>query len=88
MATPIADFVVSLSSNGRINSQGTVGDALRKDRTLASEATVIEEIDRKEASVIDAEETKPLSSSGKLVAKEEIVEGRVGFGACQSSTLA
>jgi hypothetical protein len=37
MTSSIADFVVSLGSDGHIRSQGTVSDALSKDSKLVKE---------------------------------------------------
>ncbi|KAI9435359.1 hypothetical protein H4582DRAFT_686354, partial [Lactarius indigo] len=37
MASPLADYVVSLGKDGRIASRGSVSDALKKDKTLAKE---------------------------------------------------
>ena len=37
MASPIADFVVSLSTEGHVASQGTLSNVLAKDHKLSEE---------------------------------------------------
>ncbi|KAH9059058.1 P-loop containing nucleoside triphosphate hydrolase protein [Lactarius vividus] len=83
MATPLADYVVSLGKDGRIASRGSVSDALKKDKSLAKElakgARAIKDDEKK----IDAEQpdetAKP--SDGKLILAEEIAEGHVSWDA-------
>lgn len=80
MASPIADFVVSLS-DGRIVSQGSVSDALRKDARLVEEVKHEEEAIELEEDVESAEaadaEAKP--KDGKLTVAEEIAVGHVSW---------
>ena len=86
LASPVADFVVSLGSDGRILSQGTLSKALAKNKKLANEMK--EETDelKKAEGEIDFEEpttdteadTKP-KSDGKLIVAEEVAEGHVGW---------
>ncbi|KAG8914835.1 hypothetical protein FRC00_010530 [Tulasnella sp. 408] len=84
MLAPVADFVVSISSDGRIMSQGQASDALKKDANLAAEAEGDQEIVEKREKVENLEgggkpkDTKP---AGQLIAAEEIVEGRIGLSA-------
>ncbi|KAI9449921.1 hypothetical protein BJY52DRAFT_1227472 [Lactarius psammicola] len=83
MASPLADYVVSLGKDGRIASRGSVSDALEKDKTLAKELTegvrVIKDDDKK----IDTEEPGETAklADGKLILAEEITEGHVSWGA-------
>ncbi|KAG8972657.1 hypothetical protein FRC05_009668 [Tulasnella sp. 425] len=82
MLAPIADFVVSISSDGRILSQGEASDALKKDATLAAEIEEDQEIVEKKEKVENLENTdkpKDTKPSGQLIAAEEIVEGRIGL---------
>jgi hypothetical protein len=82
MASPIADFVVSLGIDGRVLSQGGVSDALANDRTFAIEISHDEEIIERAESEIDLSklgETK--QSDGKLILKEEVEEGHVSWSA-------
>ncbi|KAI9453050.1 P-loop containing nucleoside triphosphate hydrolase protein [Lactarius psammicola] len=77
MASPLADYVVSLDKDGRIASRGSVSDALEKDKTLAKElaegARAIKDDEKK----IDAEEPDETAKAadGKLILAEEIAEG-------------
>ena len=83
MATPLADYVVSLGQDGRIACCGTVSDALKKDKTLAKElaegARAIKDDEKK----IDAEEPDEVAkpTDGKLILAEEIAEGHVSWDA-------
>ncbi|KAG8995370.1 hypothetical protein FRB90_000200, partial [Tulasnella sp. 427] len=84
MLAPIADFVVSIGSDGRIVSQGEASDALKKNATLATEVEEDKEIVEKKEEVANLEgDAKPKDAkpSGQLIAAEEIVEGRIGFSA-------
>ncbi|KAF7325835.1 ATP-binding cassette transporter [Mycena kentingensis (nom. inval.)] len=82
LATPIADFVVTLGSNGRIKSQGTVAEALKRDSTFArevvAEAEALEEVVDPDAAPA---ESKPDEKDGKLILAEEMQLGRVGWNA-------
>lgn len=67
---------------GRIESQGTVLEALGKDSALAEEANKEQQIIDKTDEEVDekppAEETK---ADGKLIVAEEIQEGHVSWSA-------
>ena len=79
MASPLADYVVSLSKDGRIASRGSVSDALKKDKTLARELAESARAVKNDEKTIDAEDpdetAKP--ADGKLILAEEIAEGHV-----------
>lgn len=83
MAGPLADFVISLNTDGHIISQGSVSDAIAKDSKL------VEEIKHEEEAVEldEAEDTtadKPVEEKkGKLVVAEEIAHGHVSWRACK-----
>lgn len=81
MATPIADYVVSVGLDGRIATHGSVQDALKKNKALSDE--VAEEVIaiEKDDTTIDAEEpNKPAKTAdGKLTVAEEIQEGHVSW---------
>ncbi|KAI9449923.1 hypothetical protein BJY52DRAFT_1192187 [Lactarius psammicola] len=83
MASPLADYVVSLGRDGLIASRGSVSDALKKDKTLAKELADGARAIKDDKKKIDAEEldetTKP--ADGKLILAEEIVEGHVSWDA-------
>ena len=82
LASPIAEFVVALK-DGRIISQGTLSNALEKDKSLsAAVKKETEEIEQEE--VADAKTSETVisePSAGKLVVAEEISEGHVGWNA-------
>ena len=83
MALPLADFVVSLGTDGHIVTQGTVLDALSKDSTL------VEEIQKEEKEIaseiiVENEPSKAAlnENKGKLILAEEVEEGHVSSDAC------
>ncbi|KAG9020970.1 hypothetical protein FS837_007697, partial [Tulasnella sp. UAMH 9824] len=82
MLAPVADFIVSIGSDGRILSQGQASDALKKDPSLAAEAQEDQEIVEKREKVENLEggdKPKGTKPAGQLTAAEDIVEGHVGF---------
>jgi hypothetical protein len=86
MASSVAHYVVSLGSNGRIASQGSISEAIAKDVTFAAEVAKDQEVLEKEAEVIDTPEEPKADakkSDGKLVMSEEIAEGHVSWPACR-----
>ena len=88
LTRPIADFVVSLGSNGTIASQGSVDDVLAKDENLKHEVEEQEMvIEKTEMDVVDSDEPDAESkqADGKLIVEEEIQRGRVSWDACKSS---
>ncbi|KAH8986106.1 hypothetical protein EDB92DRAFT_2054957 [Lactarius akahatsu] len=56
MATPLADYVVSLGKDGRIASRGSVSDALKKDKTLAKELAESTRAIKDDENKIDSQE--------------------------------
>lgn len=94
MASPLAEFVVSLH-DGHIVSQGSVGDALKKDAKLEEEFKHEEEaleLDEVEETVVDsADPADPgapdKKKDGKLIVAEEIEVGHVSWAACTSAFL-
>lgn len=85
MTGPIADFVVSLGSDGRILSQGTMSKALATSKTLIKELKTRElELHKAEETVDGEVPAVREGKSGKLVVAEEIAEGHVSWSACES----
>ncbi|KAF5375212.1 hypothetical protein D9758_000001 [Tetrapyrgos nigripes] len=79
LARPIASFVVAMK-DGRIESQGTVADALRKDHVLSAEAKENEQILKRSDQEIDHHPpSDDPKGDGKLIAAEEIEEGHVSW---------
>ncbi|TCD60867.1 hypothetical protein EIP91_009386 [Steccherinum ochraceum] len=84
LAAPVADFVVALSANGRILSQGTLSSALEKDKKLQSELDKDQEtLQKYEQTVeeLEADKTPEKKPSGQLVVEEEMAVGRVSWSA-------
>jgi len=83
LARPIASFVVAMK-DGRIESQGTVADALSKDATLSKEAVKDQQaISRTTEEVDHQPPPDEPKGDGKLIAAEEIEEGHVSWPACR-----
>ncbi|KAG8875180.1 hypothetical protein FRB98_008049 [Tulasnella sp. 332] len=85
MMAALADLVVSVGSNGRVTSQDTILDALIKHSELREISKNEAEIEKKEEQVVDAMEKPSVDrkrSSGQLVAKEEVAEGKIVWSAC------
>ena len=89
MASPLADFVVSLGTDGRIATQGTVSDALAKNKKLAEEVEIEEKAIELDEVVdeVEGDQEAPVAGKGKLVLAEEIEEGHVSKDACESSHI-
>ncbi|KAI0076652.1 P-loop containing nucleoside triphosphate hydrolase protein [Panus rudis PR-1116 ss-1] len=81
MASPLAEFVVSMGPDGRILSQGTLSNALAKDKTLsaelAQEQKAIEKDDEKLKVAPEPAQAKPKDGKGKLIVEEEVALGHV-----------
>ncbi|KAH9836198.1 uncharacterized protein C8Q71DRAFT_761194 [Rhodofomes roseus] len=80
IARPIADFVVSLGTDGRVHSQGTLAGALEASEELASE---ISEKTKEAGEEVDATipDTTEKEKKGKLILEEEVSMGQVGWSA-------
>ena len=82
MASPLADFVVSLGTDGCIASQGNISEALAKNKKL------LEETEREEEA-IDLDEQEDLNentdkdAAAKLVLEEEVEIGHVSTSSCE-----
>lgn len=84
MAGPLADFVISLNTDGHIISQGSISEALAKDSKLAEEIKHEEEAVELDENEDTAAEAKPTDEKkGKLVVAEEIAVGHVSWSACE-----
>lgn len=83
MAGPLADFVVSLNTDGHIVSQGSVKDTLAQDAAWAEEVKHEQEaIELEEAE--ESHAAKPADGGkGQLVVAEEIAVGRISWSACE-----
>ncbi|CDO77193.1 hypothetical protein BN946_scf184747.g6 [Trametes cinnabarina] len=83
MASPIADYVVSLGTDGRIASQGSLSQVLAKDNKLLTELSEEQEELKKADTDVDHvdpdDEAAPKKADGKLVVAEEVAEGHVSW---------
>ncbi|EPT00314.1 hypothetical protein FOMPIDRAFT_1023884 [Fomitopsis schrenkii] len=81
MASPIADFVVALGTDGRITSQGSIASALEHDQKLAAEVAKEEAELEKAGATVDEQTPNeaPTQDTGKLVVEEEVAVGHVGW---------
>lgn len=85
MTGPIADFVVSLGTDGRILSQGTMSKALAANKALSKELKAGELELHKAEETIDGEVPEVREGkSGKLIVAEEVAVGHVSWSACES----
>ncbi|KAH8072268.1 hypothetical protein BXZ70DRAFT_964229 [Cristinia sonorae] len=80
LARPIAEFVLSMGSNGRVSTQGSLSAVLAQDAELVAELESEEkELEKAEQTVDDqvlSDKTKQLKD-GKLVLAEELNVGRL-----------
>lgn len=84
MTGPLAGFIVTIGSGGRVTSRDSVADALLHDKKLMAEVQGTSQVEEKAGS--DSGQGKDVPKavekpSGQLIAKEEIVEGRLGWDA-------
>lgn len=90
LAKPIADFVVSLGSDGRILSQSAKTEDIKLDTKLAQELQ--NEEDRPDMGDEQRDDTlQPAGpvekSGGQLIAEEEVEEGHVSWNASELFVL-
>ena len=87
MASPVADFVVSLGTDGRVVSQGTLSKVLAKDDKLSKELAEEQAEMAKAENEVDGdepdEEAAPKKTDGKLIVEEEIAEGHISWASCK-----
>ena len=88
MTSPVADFVVSLGSDGRILSQGTMSKALATSNALTKELKAEASGLQRAEETVDGEVPESREGkSGKLMVAEEVAEGHVSWSARQSPPL-
>ncbi|KIJ38971.1 hypothetical protein M422DRAFT_258389 [Sphaerobolus stellatus SS14] len=77
LASPVADFVVSLGLDGTVTTSSTISEVLQSNDALKME---IEEemdlLDKVEEEITPVKETK---TAGKLIMAEEVAEGHVSW---------
>lgn len=90
LATPVAGFVVSLGSDGRIVSKGGVAEVLADSDALKQEVAVEQAALAKAEETIDDAQVNPEDAKiagGKLIAAEEVELGHVGWPASMWDNL-
>lgn len=82
MVQSLADFAVSIGTDGKIVAQGTIPEVLGADKVMSKRMQQVEE----SIEMAEEEMEKPAApqSGGKLIVAEEIEEGHVSW---QSGTL-
>ena len=83
MASPLADYVVSLGQDGRVTGHDSVADALMEDKILAKELSEGPHAIDDEEEKINAEGSDEVGkpADGKLILAEEVAEGNVSWDA-------
>lgn len=82
VAAPVSHWVVSLSLDGRVASQGPITEAQKPDFTMHTE--VKRDPEEAKADAAAGDQHVKLKLSGKLMTKEEIALGHVGWPARES----
>ncbi|KIJ38934.1 hypothetical protein M422DRAFT_33000 [Sphaerobolus stellatus SS14] len=77
LASPVADFVVSIGLDGNIMTSSTISDALQSDEVLEIETETEQELLKKaEEDIAPPNDKKP---DGKLIIAEEVAQGHVSW---------
>lgn len=85
---PIAEYIVSMSSDGRILSQGSTSETLKLDRKFERELRLEEELATKAGEEVEIQQAEVKESSdGKLIIAEEVEEGHVSWSARKSEDI-
>jgi hypothetical protein len=80
MIRSLADFVVSIGTNGRVVAQGTIQEVVGVDKSISKKLQQAEaEIKIAEEEIDKPDETTQPKSSGKLIMAEEIEMGHVSW---------
>lgn len=84
LASPIADYLIALNSDGTIRSQGTVEKLLKEDVVLKSVASrAMESAEGKEQYDEKEAEEQLRKEQGKQIAEEDVAVGRVTWPVCE-----
>ena len=87
MASPLAEYIVSMSSDGHISSHGSVSAVLLTDSALAEEVEREKKLEllEEDSDKMDPEDSKDgkETKDGKLVVAEEIELGHVSRKSCE-----
>ena len=74
LATPIADYIVRVGSDGRVTSQSSLAEAITQDSSIIQDLNIDE---KKEDLLALDEKGARRDGAGKLIVAEEIQTGRV-----------
>ena len=80
MASPLADYVVSLGMDGQVAGRGSALDAVTEYITLSPE--LVENVLDEEKIDKEGPDATAKQTDGKLIVAEEIAEGQVSWDAC------
>lgn len=80
MASPLADYIVSLGRDGRVASHGPALDAVAEFLTVSPE--LIENVLDEKRTEEKGPDVTAKQTDGKLIVAEEIAEGQVSWDAC------
>ena len=83
LVAPIAHFVVALTVDGRISSQGSLQSAIQKDDHLLDAEKADESSVDDTKKQMQTQKTETDGADGKLIAEEDVLEGHVGWQACK-----
>ncbi|SRR6266446_1454346 len=81
MASPLADYVVSLGMDGRVSIHGSALDTIAESITVSPELVQKVPGEEKRADKEGPDATAK-QADGKLIVAEEIAEGQVSWDAC------
>jgi ABC-type multidrug transport system ATPase subunit len=82
LVTPVADFVVSLGTDGRIVATGSPSETVLKDRALAEQVAHEQEaleLDADFDEEEDEDDKKAAAKGSKLVVAEEVQQGHISW---------
>ena len=80
MASPLADYIVSLGRDGRVASHGPALDSVAEFLTVSPE--LIENVLDEKGTEEKGPDVTAKQTDGKLIVAEEIAEGQVSWDAC------
>lgn len=87
MASSIAQYVVSLASNGRVASQGSISEIFAEGDKLATEIVQDQEALQRGEDLASSAQVTEKRGDGKLVMEEEILVGRVSWAASRCHVI-
>ena len=80
MTRSLADFAVSIGTDGNIVAQGTVDEVMGVDKNIAKTLKRDEEMIKMTEEQVD--KSTAVKSEGKLIVAEEVELGHIGWPSC------